>query len=247
MHQASPTPETDPATPAAMPSDAYLAFHFGQWHVSTATDPLPEGEDLASDETMKRLKGALESAATTWRNVAGRHDRVMSDPFKTEPSKLRESAKYADEQAARAAATIDGAMGAATRDLEALQSKVAGVLAPSEQASDLYLDQEIRAHLRTLSPLARLELLRNAARNQDAATVRAAINAPAFLTGLDSETADSLRMEYARATMPHVLRRMERLSAGREKVIRASAALVRHVDGLIDRKKLASLERLASD
>ncbi|HMR31855.1 MAG TPA: hypothetical protein PKA13_10725 [Geminicoccaceae bacterium] len=145
-----------------------------------------------------------------------------------------EFAEAAGEALHRATQAIDRRLGTLQRHHEALQTRVAEALRPSEPVP---VQQEVRAYVRSLRDNKRLEFLTTAAKAGDRQTIGSVLAGPLYLSGINQGNADLVRSTAARAIVPLDWEQMNSVGRAIEAVQTAGARLVTKIGELEQYRK----------
>lgn len=174
------------------------------------------------------LKIYADRANTAWGEIHDTHQRRMKDLTATEFGRLKSSADFAKGKMTALGNAVTEAAARARAEADRIRAKMDAELRPRDPAQTL-LDGELRAYLRSLPT----ERVIGAARS-DPALLRAAVTAPAALSGIQADVHKTLQSEHLAAVMPEDVAKYADLSEAIEAGGTAINSLVKWSHDLID-------------
>lgn len=209
----------------------YIAATFGQ-----VPERLKGSTSLAVGEAIN----AHADACGAWREIYGRHGRLMAREDMLPAARLSASASLNTTRAQAARERVARAL-AENADLGiAARKRLAAATAAPASPGQAAIDAEVRAWLRGLPSNERLAALQAARDDGDATILRAVSSAPAPLSGLAGEVHDNYRQTYAELVAPEEAATVAAHSEAVELLRKASEELDWHVGQLGFDQVLAS-------
>lgn len=171
----------------------YIAATFGQ-----VSERLRSSTSLAIVDAIN----AHQEACTAWREIYGRHGRLMAREDMLPAARLSASADLNSKRAQQARERLQAAMVENADLAAAARKRLANATAAPASPGAAAIDAEVRAWLRGMSSDERLAALQAARESGDATILRAVSSAPAPLSGLAPEVHAQYRQTYAELVAP---------------------------------------------
>lgn len=175
---------------------------------------------------------AMAALQATSLAIAEAHFIYSADLTMTEAGRAARSRDNAKQRMQVVNAQADGAIKGAEALLSTLKAQLDEALVPAAHIGRAGVDQELRQHLRALvqrDPAAALAALRT-----DPDLQRVAAQAPAILTGLNSDSHRAAQIAHLESVMPEQLADYNDLRAALLGVVEAQKALVQDAALLVD-------------
>ena len=134
----------------------------------------------------------------------------------------------------RAEAEFEAARNDAEKRLKELRTSAESHLALSPSPGHAQLQTEIRQHFKSLNGEERTKRAQQAMQSGDLSTVRALVQAPAFLSGIAEPTHKRLRAEYLMKAAPEEMQLGTEIENALEMVKGAAGEFLAHVTAEID-------------
>ncbi len=199
------------------------------------------------DELAKRTNESATLAAVAvqaqraWEGIYETHWGAMRDQTATEAARLVRSATFARSQLKGANEALTKALDMAERKFAVMEQDIDAALAPSPGAGQATIDAEMRAYLRTKDAGEVLGVIRS-----DPDALRAAVTAPAALSGLSKDAWVSLRRQYLESKVPEVFADFNDLHAAVKSATKAVTHLEKETGALVDLDTAAQLEKVSA-
>lgn len=139
-------------------------------------------------EAVAGITGQLSELQDSYTRVAKAKADIMADTSKTEDGRLLALDELFTKNVISKVASVRAEAEKTIHSRAIVEAKRDTVFAPSANAGEIAVASEIRASLARLSPEQRTEALRAAIEAGDRRILSAVVSAPAFLSGVDTES-----------------------------------------------------------
>lgn len=181
-----------------------------------------EGYD---DETAPVLGHVLAAFNAAYEGIGKVHtarDAAKSNPTWNEAQQIIKTQDMADAVFAHVAKTMDGSRTRLEQGIAHLEKEMTQ---PVESRASHPISQEIRAHIKNLPSAERMGFIKQAIDAGDHDTAKAALGAPAYLSGIEAGMQESLLRLYREKSNPAMAKRLKAMTNAKE-LIEKNGALV---------------------
>jgi len=155
---------------------------------------------------------AFSTAFEGLRQLHNASEKGRKNPSWTEAEAVIQTQVMADKVIERATRAFDSAGANLDKTIAAYEAQLSQ---PVESQAAHAVSAEIRAHVKGLSTGERLQFIQNVIAKGDHVSASAVLGAPAYLSGLEEETATAMTRHYQAKASPEVARRLDLLKATR--------------------------------
>ncbi len=189
------------------------------------------------DSAMQSLRNAHDGYRTFCENLVDAFQKP--DPTMTEAAHFIQMREMAFKKVKSAAEANERAKEKATAEIKACRAAMRSTLEMVEN----HRAPEIRGYLRGLSQAERSDILAEAVKRKDAATIAAVVDAPAYLSGETDERTALLRSKYETEHNPELAERIADLEQALAINTAAGQDLPEFVDSLLPFAKYEPLKK----
>ena len=221
----------DPAKPAPYkPVQAPIGIHeqlIGRLHKRDRV-----AGTVIPDAVLSTMEGAVKATREATERLASLHGTIMADRTKAPAERRRLIASATDTVSASAAKRLDAARKSATDEIAKVEASIAAPARPGGATDSL--ETEIRGALARMPAPDRRETIATAINAGDAATIRAVLTGPAFLSGLTASEVAAHRATWRRLAHPDAVDRLDRIGHAVAAIDRCGVMLIDFVATVAD-------------
>jgi hypothetical protein len=203
-------------------------------YTSAAFGDFPAGDRQSVNLMRRGHQQLVKSWSSAWRQ----RERLLGDETQLPGARELAAAKMARNLRTSAVQEAGAALTAGLKRLGVVQSELEALASPPQHAGKAALHGELRAHLRSLEPAARNELLESG----DMEILHAVAAAPAALSGTVETTRERLVGRFFDAMAPEAWQESQQLTAGCAALEGALQSVAEHFSESFDFDGLAAYE-----
>lgn len=202
------------------------------------------GLESYTNNTRGLIEHAAEALGECYQSVVAVIDarkKIKLDDSRTERAKVIQTAKLADQYSDRARQKCEASWKRLTDGINYTEKELTKPV--EEYAGIGNVATEIRAHLKGMKQGQRMQFLNTALENGDERTIRSAIGAPEFLSGMTAPEHSHFTRLYHTKTSPGLVARLEAMKGAREKLEQARDVFIGEMEKAVGANRF-EVERL---
>lgn len=189
-----------------------------------------DGYDEDTAPVLAHVVTAFDEAYLGIGKVHTAREAAKTHPGWNGATQIMETAALADKVFAKAARAMDGSLSRLNSGIAHLEKELS---TPVESRASHPVSLEIRAHIKKLPSGQRMSFIKQAIETGDHDTARAALGAPAYLSGLEGGMQQALLRMYHEKAQPGMAKRLKAMTAARDLVATRSGLLHSQIEAAV--------------